>query len=179
MRFPEFVAFRMSSADVSAPIPTVDKAVAETTPLTPDEQIRLGYGRLKTNLAAELLERVRQVSPKFFEELVVELLVAMGYGGSREDASSVRGGSGDEGIDGIIKEPIGGAHTQPEQMFKIIKAEILKNLSKKRVNFSITFSRFLVRSPVGEKRDTGGRIFVIAVPVVVTLPLRNAFLMKT
>ncbi len=104
MRFQEFVAFRTSSADISAPVPIADKTLAETTPLTPDEQIRLGYSRLKTNLAAELLERVRQVSPKFFEELVVELLVAMGYGGSREDASSVRGGSGDEGIDGIIKE---------------------------------------------------------------------------
>ena len=47
---------------------------------------------------------MRQASPKFFEELVVKLLVAMGYGGSHEDASSVVGRSGDEGIDGIIKE---------------------------------------------------------------------------
>jgi restriction system protein len=102
MRFPEFVAFRTAGPETSESTPT--KAVAEAIPLTPDEQIRLGYDRLQANLAAEVLERVRQVSPKFFEELVVELLVAMGYGGSREDASSVVGGSGDEGIDGIIKE---------------------------------------------------------------------------
>jgi len=104
MRFPEFVAFRTSGAEDSQPEPAPVKEGAEATPLTPDEQIRLGYSRLQTNLAAEVLERVRQVSPKFFEELVVELLVAMGYGGSREDASSVVGGGGDEGIDGIIKE---------------------------------------------------------------------------
>ncbi len=104
MRFPEFVAFRTSGAEPSEAAPTPAKTAAEATPLTPDEQIRLGYKRLQTNLAAEVLERVRQVSPKFFEELVVELLVAMGYGGSREDASSIVGGSGDEGIDGIIKE---------------------------------------------------------------------------
>lgn len=105
MRFPEFVAFRTSSAEGSQPEPApAVKGPAETTPLTPDEQIRLGYGRLQANLAAEVLERVRQISPKFFEELVVELLVAMGYGGSREDASAVVGGGGDEGIDGIIKE---------------------------------------------------------------------------
>ena len=52
----------------------------------------------------QLLERVRQVSPKFFDKLVVELLVAMGYGGSREDAAAMVGQGGDEGIDRIIKE---------------------------------------------------------------------------
>ncbi len=103
MQFPEFVAFRSSGTDEAESV-TPTKAAAESTPLTPDEQIRLGYDRLQTNLAAEVLERVRQSSPEFFEELVVELLVAMGYGGSREDASAVVGGRGDEGIDGIIKE---------------------------------------------------------------------------
>jgi len=72
--------------------------------LTPDEQIRTGYHLLKANLAAQLLDRVRQASPAFFEQLVVEVLVAMGYGGSQEDAAQVVGKSGDGGIDGIIKE---------------------------------------------------------------------------
>jgi restriction system protein len=103
MRFPEFVAFRTASPDTSQPNLPPPKETTEVTPLTPDEQIRLGYSRLQSNLAAEVLERVRQITPKFFEELVVELLVAMGYGGSREDASAVVGGGGDEGIDGIIK----------------------------------------------------------------------------
>ena len=56
--------------------------------------------------------------------------------------------------------------------------KVLKNLSKNLVNLSRTLSRFLVRSPVGEKRDTGGNIFVIAVPVVAKFPLRKAFLIK-
>ncbi len=104
MRFPEFVAFRTASNDDAEQTPSLAKVAAESTPLTPDEQIRQGYTRLQASLATQLLERVRQASPKFFEELVVELLVAMGYGGSHEDASSVVGQSGDEGIDGIIKE---------------------------------------------------------------------------
>ncbi|MBU6434899.1 MAG: restriction endonuclease [Nitrospirae bacterium] len=104
MRFPEFVAFRTASTEDSEPAPSLAKVAVEGTPLTPDEQIRQGYTRLQSSLAAQLLERVRQASPKFFEELVVELLVAMGYGGSREDASAVVGRGGDEGIDGIIKE---------------------------------------------------------------------------
>ena len=104
MQFPEFVAFRTSGADITPPTSGPTQEAGDNAPLTPDEQIRLGYKRLRTNLAAEVLERVRQVSPKFFEELVVELLVGMGYGGSHEDASAVVGGGGDEGIDGIIKE---------------------------------------------------------------------------
>jgi restriction system protein len=75
-----------------------------TQTLTPDEQIRAGYRTLRANLAAELLERIQAASPAFFENLVVELLVAMGYGGSHEDAAAVVGRSGDGGIDGIIKE---------------------------------------------------------------------------
>jgi restriction system protein len=105
MRFPDFVAFRTASAEDSEPASSsLAKGAEGGTPLTPDEQIRQGYTRLLASLAAQLLERVRQVSPKFFEELVVELLVAMGYGGSREDASAVVGQGADEGIDGIIKE---------------------------------------------------------------------------
>lgn len=101
MRFPEFVAFRNAGEEE-----TVEPAVSRgrRVELTPDEQIRAGHQRLRANLAALLLDRVKQASPRFFEELVVELLVAMGYGGSHEDAARVVGGSGDGGIDGIIKE---------------------------------------------------------------------------
>ncbi len=63
---------------------------------------------MRTQLAAGLLEQVKSCSPSFFERLVVDLLVAMGYGGSRKDAGQAVGGSGDGGIDGIIKEdPLG------------------------------------------------------------------------
>jgi restriction system protein len=105
MRFPEFAASRRSrsnSANVTQQPPGTLNA--EHTSLTPDEQMRVGHARLKANLAAQLLERMQQVTPTFFEELVVELLVRMGYGGSREDAAAAIGRPGDEGIDGIIKE---------------------------------------------------------------------------
>ena len=62
------------------------------------------YERVRTNLEAELLEQVKAASPAFFERLVVDLVVAMGYGGSRQDAGRAIGRSGDGGIDGIIKE---------------------------------------------------------------------------
>lgn len=101
-QYPEFQAFR--STPESPTTPAASPVSGGGAELTPDEQMRLGYSRLRESLAALLLDRTKQASPQFFEELVVELLVRMGYGGSREDAASVVGGSGDEGIDGIIKE---------------------------------------------------------------------------
>jgi restriction system protein len=71
---------------------------------TPTEAIEANYLRLKEQLAQDLLTRIKSQSPTFFERLVVELLVRMGYGGSIKDAGQAIGKSGDEGIDGIIKE---------------------------------------------------------------------------
>lgn len=104
MQYPEMQEFRSRRGDdstESAGEATPGRATAE---LTPDEQIRIGYQRLRESLAAQVLTRVKQASPRFFESLVVELLVAMGYGGSHEDAAQVVGGGSDEGIDGVIKE---------------------------------------------------------------------------
>jgi len=72
--------------------------------LTPSEHIELGYQRVRNELEEELIGKVKAASPAFFEWLVVELLVAMGYGGSRRDAGQTLGRSGDGGIDGVIKE---------------------------------------------------------------------------
>jgi restriction system protein len=72
--------------------------------LTPSEQIEIGYQRIREELEDELLTKIKELSPAFFERLVVELLVAMGYGGSRKDAGQTIGRSGDGGIDGVIKE---------------------------------------------------------------------------
>lgn len=71
---------------------------------TPEELIELGYQRLRKEVEAELLAKVKKCSPKFFEQLVVELMVKLGYGGSFRDAGTVTGKSGDKGIDGVIKE---------------------------------------------------------------------------
>jgi restriction system protein len=98
-QFPEFQAFRQGGGEVRDEATRPDAAA-----LTPDEEIRAGYERLRAALAGQLLERVRAVSPAGFEQLVVDVLVALGYGGSRKDAARVVGRGGDEGIDGIINE---------------------------------------------------------------------------
>jgi restriction system protein len=98
-RFPAYRTFRTQS---KVDVPVVGSPPSNT--LTPQEYIESGYQQLRINLAAELLTRVQECSPDFFERLVVELLLAMGYGGSRQEAGQAVGKSGDGGIDGIIKE---------------------------------------------------------------------------
>jgi len=71
---------------------------------TPEELIESGYQKIRKSLEQELLSKLKTVDPYFFEKIVVELLVKMGYGGSIQDAGKAIGKSGDEGIDGIIKE---------------------------------------------------------------------------
>ena len=83
--------------------PTVSAEVDGNTP-TPEKSIEENYQQIRTELAANLLQEIKDNSSAFFEELVIDLLVAMGYGGSREDAGRAVGRSGDGGIDGIINE---------------------------------------------------------------------------
>jgi restriction system protein len=71
---------------------------------TPEENLEYSYQEIKNNLAVEILDKIKSCSPEFFEKLVVELLVKMGYGGSMKEAGKAIGKTGDEGIDGIIKE---------------------------------------------------------------------------
>ena len=71
---------------------------------TPEEKLVDSYSQLRRILAAQVLEKARKCSPDFFEKLVIDLLLAMGYGGSINDAGRAVGRSGDGGIDGIIKE---------------------------------------------------------------------------
>lgn len=81
-----------------------DRSDSTTDDETPDESLESAYRRLRKAIEADLLQQVKAASPAFFEKLVVELLVAMGYGGTLKDAGQAVGKSGDEGIDGIIKE---------------------------------------------------------------------------
>jgi restriction system protein len=76
----------------------------EVSSETPEEALERLWQTLRDEVAAELLERLGSAAPVFFERLVVQLLVAMGYGGSYAEAASVVGRPGDEGIDGVIKE---------------------------------------------------------------------------
>lgn len=101
-RFPEFVEWKDRSDSARSDKP---RAVAITDAThTPEESLDSAYSALRRTIEAELLDQVKAMPPAFFEKLVVQLLVAMGYGGSLRDAGQAVGKSGDGGIDGIIKE---------------------------------------------------------------------------
>jgi len=101
-QFPSFLEFQNASRN--------ENELEEETPLTepnlqtPEESLDKSYQRIRKSLASELLTKVVDLSSVFFERLVVDLLVKMGYGGSIKDAGKAIGKSGDEGIDGTIKE---------------------------------------------------------------------------
>jgi restriction system protein len=100
-QFPEHLEFRSTNRN------GVIEKIATFQPLaeqTPEESLELAYQTLRKELAQEILSRTLTCSPAFFEHLVVELIVKMGYGGSRRDAGERIGQSSDGGIDGIIKE---------------------------------------------------------------------------
>jgi restriction system protein len=99
-KYPEFVAFHKGSQNSGDAEQEAKPEKAET----PEEQLANAYRVLRDSLANDILETVKKASPTFFEEMVIDLLVAMGYGGSVEDAGRAVGKSGDGGIDGIIKE---------------------------------------------------------------------------
>jgi restriction system protein len=105
-QFPEYQAFKARKTEKVAVAVGIrnDDSESDEPDITPDEQLDVAYKELRETLSDELLTRVRAGTPKFFEHLVVDLLVAMGYGGSRVDAAQVVGKSGDGGIDGVIKE---------------------------------------------------------------------------
>jgi restriction system protein len=81
-----------------------DVTIAEIDTHTPEEIMESAFQNIKRTLADEILEKIRNVTPTFFEKLVVDLLVKMGYGGSVKDAGKAIGKTNDEGIDGTIKE---------------------------------------------------------------------------
>ena len=76
----------------------------EHPPGSPEEMLGVAYQNINNNLATDVLQQLKKVTPKMFEQIVVDLLVKMGYGGSQKDAGEAIGGISDEGIDGIIKE---------------------------------------------------------------------------
>lgn len=78
--------------------------VDDSSSITPDEQLRLAYEQIRNRLAQEILDQVRKATPDFFETLVVDLLIHMGYGGSRAEAGTRTERGADGGIDGIINE---------------------------------------------------------------------------
>lgn len=99
----EFCQIKNNSSNII--IKDTDNNISNTQLLdTPEEALENAHQQLQHTLAIEILENIKQCSPNFFESLVVDLLVSMGYGGSRKEAGQALRRSRDEGIDGIIKE---------------------------------------------------------------------------
>jgi len=99
-QFEQFRAFKERGRNKSPS----EEETGEVEEETPEEELESAYQSLRDSLANELIQQIKASPPSLFEKIVVELLVKMGYGGSRKDAGQAIGKSGDEGIDGIIKE---------------------------------------------------------------------------
>jgi len=104
--FQDFKGRKNTDGDTAAALQVEAAPDVEASTATPDEQLRAAYKRINDALAAELLSKMREVSPGFFEELIVQLFVAMGYGGSSEEAGQALGRSGDDGVDGVIDQDV-------------------------------------------------------------------------
>jgi restriction system protein len=107
-QFPEFDEWRRKSERNRK---SVDKTASSPLPdaesnQTPEERIEAAHAELRSEVRAELLERMRESSPSFFEQIIVDLLVAMGYGGGRAEMGEAIGRGGDGGVDGVIKEDV-------------------------------------------------------------------------
>lgn len=107
-QFPSFAAFQSSKAaqaNVSSPVPI---AISVVPPVpeqaTPEETIADTHAALRESLAQDVLERVKSMPPAFFERLIVQLMLRLGYGGGAEEAGQALGKSGDGGVDGVISE---------------------------------------------------------------------------
>lgn len=110
-RYPEFVAW-LNARDVGAGVVEPEAAAtplqSETNGATPEERIEAARRELEASLKADLLDRVRTMPPSEFEGLIIDLLVAMGYGQGSEELAEVLGGSGDGGVDGVVnQDPLG------------------------------------------------------------------------
>lgn len=101
-QYPEFIESRMPRTKAKEPSASAIPEASEGE--TPEEALEAAYAKMKARLASEILTRAKSCSPDFFEKLVVDLLLKMGYGGSRADAAQAIAKVGDEGIDGMISE---------------------------------------------------------------------------
>ncbi|WBA18054.1 restriction endonuclease [Salinivibrio kushneri] len=108
-RFDEFIAFKDLKNGDSCSQPQEHNGVdSAADQITPDEVLRGAYKQINEALAADILSRTRQVDPAFFEQLLIELLLAMGYGGSGAGMAHTLGKTGDNGVDGVInQDPLG------------------------------------------------------------------------
>lgn len=180
-QFPSFLEFQTRKGTMSG---NADEALTavEDANSTPDEVIRAAYLQLNATLAADLLDRVRDAPPQFFETLIIELLLSMGYGGSSEDTARAIGQSGDNGVDGVIdQDPLGveqlyvqakryaeGNTIGPGQIRDFYGALNLKKAQKGLFGTTSSFTAAAVQTA----KDLGMRIVLIDGPQLAKLMTR-------
>lgn len=157
--FPEFVHFQGTVQSEEA-ISTAEKG---TSPfLSPEEQLETLHAELNAALASDLLEQVMQLSPQQFEVLVVRLLVAMGYGGSTRDAGEALGKTGDNGIDGMVKQdPLGldRVYLQAKRWSSSVGSPEIRNFAGSLSYHKASKGVFITTSEFSENaRNTAGQI---------------------
>lgn len=103
-RFPEFKAFRSRNTSEGDDDSAVGVIPDDSDDQTPEEALQLAYKRIRDDLAAEVVVQIKAMSPTFFERLVLDLMLRMGYGGASDSSASMTAGGSDEGIDGVINE---------------------------------------------------------------------------
>jgi restriction system protein len=161
-QFPSFVEFqgRRNEGEQAA-------ADEEEISRTPQELLELGYEKINRDLEQEVLSEVRQCAPAFFEALVIDLLLSMGYGGSLRDAGEAIGRTGDGGIDGIIKEDrlgLDAIYVQAKRWQANVGAQEIRNFVGSLVGRNATKGVFITSS--GFTRDALEYVKTIAHKVV-------------
>ena len=178
-RFDEFNAFtKQKNGDLAK----VEETTLSNNDVTPDEILRAAYKQINDALASDILSRTRKVSSAFFEQLLIDLLLAMGYGGSDEGMAHTLGRSGDNGVDGVInQDPLGvdQIYIQAKRYAdgNNISASDIRdffgalNLKKAQKGIFITTSDF-TPSAVQTAKDLGMRIVLINGKELAKLMLR-------
>ncbi|WP_334048499.1 restriction endonuclease [Alteromonas gracilis] len=167
-QFDTFNSFHGQSSETKEVDSTL---IQDDEQMTPDEVLRRAYEKINDSLSTDLLTRVRAVSPIFFETLLVDLLVEMGYGGNEEGAAHALGRTGDNGVDGVInQDPLGvdQIYIQAKRYAEgnnVGAGDIRDffgalNLKKANKGLFITTSDF-TQSAVQTARDLGSRIVLI------------------
>lgn len=178
-RFDDFNAFtKQKNGDSDK----VEETTVSDNDATPDEILRAAYKQINDALTSDILSRTRKVSPAFFEQLLIDLLLAMGYGGSDEGMAHTLGKSGDNGVDGVInQDPLGvdQVYIQAKRYadgYNVGAGEIRDffgalNLKKAQKGIFITTSEF-TSSATQTAKDLGMRIVLINGKELAKLMLR-------
>lgn len=110
--YQEFIARSVADKSKGSENKIADQSTSESISkfemLTPEEKIEAAYDEIISALKSEIIDRIITMTPDFFEQVIIDLMIAMGYGGSRDEAAKHLGRSGDGGVDGIIRQdPLG------------------------------------------------------------------------